>query len=146
VFVIEEEIEIAAAPAQVWATLADLDRWGEWQQFIIHNGGKAEPGSVLKVTLTPPGGRKVTFSPAVKIADEGKELAWHNRMMAGLFDTRHFFTLTPAGDGKTRFVQREEFRGGLVWLFRMMGELDKGREGFRQFSAALKKRVEAGGR
>lgn len=63
-------------------------------------------------------------------------------MMAGLFDTRHSFRIDQAEAGRVLFVQHEEFRGGLVWVLRAMGELQKGAKGMRQFNEALRRKVE----
>jgi hypothetical protein len=143
-YVIEETIQIQAPPGGVWAVLSDLGAWSEWQDFIMHSGGEARQGATLDVALAPPGGRRVQFKPEVITAEPGRELAWHNRMMGGLFDFRHHFVIGPAGEGASKFTQREEFRGGMVWLLRAMGELGKARPGFHRFNAGLKERVEKG--
>ena len=142
-YVLEESIDIDASPADVWAVLSDLPAWRDWQGFIKHESGEATVGASLDVTLEPPGGRKVRFTPVVTVATPDRELTWHTRMMAGLFDARHSFLIQTDDSGRTRFVQREEFRGGFTWLLRAMGELTKGAAGFRYFNTGLKARVES---
>lgn len=53
----------------------------------------------------------------------GERFEWLGTVgTSGIADGHHIFELEPAGEGKTRFVQREEFTGwavGLLWpLFR----------------------------
>ena len=142
-YVLEESVEINASPAEVWMVLSDLTAWKNWQKFITHEGGTASVGASLDVTLEPPGGRKVRFTPVVTVFAPEREITWRTRMMAGLFDARHSFLVETGQSGGTRFVQHEEFRGGFTWLLRAMGELGKGAAGFRDFNAGLKAKVES---
>ena len=59
------EIQIEADPAEVWAVLTDFDRYPDWNPFIVDVRGDAEPGERLRVTLSPPGGRRITMRPTV---------------------------------------------------------------------------------
>jgi hypothetical protein len=52
------------------------------------------------------------------------------------------YTLTPEGEGRTRFVMREEVSGPLLRLiWRTLPDMSTS---FRQFANGLKERVEAG--
>ena len=141
-YAIEDSVEILATPAAVWRVLEDPHGWSAWRSFVSHDGGTLKTGETLSVTLSPPGGLTVTFDPVTTEVEPEKEISWRNRMMAGLFDTRHSFRIDQAEAGRVLFVQHEEFRGGLVWVLRAMGELQKGAKGMRQFNEALRRKVE----
>ena len=48
---IRSEIDIEAPPEAVWAQLADLGRYEEWNPFITRAEGTAEAGQRLKLQM-----------------------------------------------------------------------------------------------
>ncbi|HEX9596511.1 MAG TPA: SRPBCC domain-containing protein [Anaerolineales bacterium] len=105
-YAIEDSVEILATPAAVWRVLEDLHGWSAWRSFVSHDGGTLKTGETLSVTLSPPGGLTVTFDPVTTEVEPEKEISWRNRMMAGLFDTRHSFRIDQAEAGRVLFVQQ----------------------------------------
>lgn len=139
---IEKVTEIDAPPPDVWRVLMDFDAYGDWNPFIRSISGRPESGETLTVRMEPPGGKGMTIKPKVLAVQPEHELRWKGRLLIpGLFDGEHIFRLEPVGDGRTRFVHREEFGGVLVWFVK--GVLRKTAEGFEQMNAALKQRVES---
>ena len=139
---IENVIEIGATPDAGWRVIDDVGASHGWQQFMEINGGKAVANDVLRLTLRPPGGTAVTFDARVVAAEPNRRLAWAGTVgTRGLFDTLQSLTLE-RHTGGTRLVHREEFRGPLVWLFRLLGEIRKAKSGFEHFDSALKRGVE----
>ena len=139
---IEKVIDIEAPPDAVWRVLMDFDAYPEWNPFIPSISGRPEPGETLTVRLEPPGGRGITIKPKVLAVEPGSELRWKGKLLvSGVFDGEHILRIEPAGEGRSRFVHREEFGGVLVSLVK--GTLGKTAEGFEQMNAALKQRVEA---
>lgn len=137
------EIEIQGTPAQVWAVLMDFAAYPDWNPFVRRIEGNAEPGSRLQVVLSPPGGSAMTFKPKVLAANASQEFRWLGHLLfPGIFDGEHRFELHDLGNGRTRFVQAERFRGILVPFLRKMLNT-KTQDGFHQMNAALKARVEA---
>jgi hypothetical protein len=136
------EIEIATPPDRVWEVLSDFDAYAEWNPFIQRISGLPREGEKLEVRIEPPGGRGMTFKPTVLEAVPNRELRWLGRfLLPGLFDGEHKLRVEPrVGDGGSRFIHSEEFRGILVPVFG--GVLGKTEEGFRQMNAALKQRAE----
>mgnify|MGYP001828846700 FL=1 len=67
---IETEVDIAASPETVWEVLTDLDRYEEWNPFVTSSKGRVAVGETLRNRLEPPGGRAMTFTPRVTVADE----------------------------------------------------------------------------
>jgi hypothetical protein len=140
---IRDEIEIKAPPERVWATLTDFRSYPEWNPFVTRISGQVETGARLDVRIVPPGAKGMGFKPRVIAAEPGRELAWLGRVLApGIFDGEHHFELEELGGGRTRFVQREVFRGVLTPV--LGGTLKNTLEGFRQMNQALKRRVESG--
>ncbi|MET1060003.1 MAG: SRPBCC domain-containing protein [Nocardioides sp.] len=135
------EIQVEAAPAEVWAVLTDFDSYPDWNPFLEDVRGDAEPGERLRVTLSPPGGRRITLRPTVTELVPGRVLEWWGHLgVRGIFDGRHRFELTASGTG-TRLVQRETFTGLLVPL--LATSLDgPTATGFALMNEALRVRVE----
>jgi len=65
-------------------------------------------------------------------------------MPLGLFKGKRMFTLSPQGNGTTKFNMREEYTGPLLpMLWRSIPDLGPS---FNQFANGLKQRVESGTR
>ena len=140
---IRTEIEIDAPPADVWRVLTSFSEFAEWNPFMPDAQGEASAGSKLHVRMSPPGGSAMTIHPTVLVADEPREFRWLGHMgIPGLFDGEHVFELEDLG-GRTRFVQREKFRGIFAApILAMVGE--KTERGFVEMNEALRARVESG--
>jgi hypothetical protein len=137
---IRAEIDIEAAPAEVWRHLVDLAAYTAWNPFIPAASGVPEVGQRLSIRLQPPGGRGITIRPTVTAVAPAEVFEWLGHLVVpGLFDGRHRFELTPTPSG-THLVQRESFGGLLVRLLRR--SLDGGTHaGFEAMNAALRRRV-----
>ncbi len=139
---IETSIVVAAPAAVVWDVLTDLERYAEWNPFVLEAAGEAAVGAQLRVRIRPEGGRAMILRPTVTAVDPGRRFAWLGRLwgVPGLFEGAHRFELEPV-DGGTRLMHAEDFRGMLVPL--MTGSLEKGsRAGFEAMNAALARRAE----
>jgi hypothetical protein len=101
-------------PDRVWAVLADLAAYPEWNPFIRSASGELAEGARLTLRLAPAGGRAMTFRPTVLAARPPGLLRWIGRLIVpGIFDGAHQFALDDLG-GRTRLTQSETFRGLLV--------------------------------
>lgn len=139
---IQTSIEIKASAARVWAVLTDLRSFPAWNPFIAEAEGEIREGARLKIRITPPGGKGMTFKPKVTRVVPERKFSWLGRFLfPGLFDGAHIFEIVDSGDGGVRFIHREQFSGLLVPL--LWRSLDGGtRRGFEAMNAALKQRVE----
>lgn len=142
---IKTEIEINSSAQQVWSVLVNFNQHSSWDPFIREISGVPTVGTKLKVSLQPPGGKSMTFSPTVIAAVPDHELRWLGRLLVpGLFDGEHYFQIIPLGSDKVRFIQGERFSGLLVGFLK--SSLDKGtRAGFDALNRAIKIKVESGG-
>ena len=136
------EVTIDAPPEVVWDILTDLDRYEEWNPFIIAGEGTVVVGSTLELRMQNPGSKAVTMRPRVTEVETGQRFEWLGHLLVpGIFDGRHRFELT-AADGGTKLVHREEFSGLAVRLFRSWLD-DKTGKGFLAFNDALAARARA---
>jgi hypothetical protein len=142
---VRTEIDIAAAPAQVWRVLTDFPAHTEWNPFVRSIQGLAQKDQSLTVSIQPAGGKSMTFKPTVLVADADRELRWRGRLlMPGIFDGEHYFQIKPNGQGGTTFVHGEKFSGLLIPFAK--ASLEGGtRAGFVAMNEALKVRAETAG-
>ncbi|MDJ1431787.1 SRPBCC domain-containing protein [Halostagnicola sp. A-GB9-2] len=141
-FNIEAFEEIDAPPDAVWEVLLEFDTYPEWNPFVRSITGLPVEGERLEVTIQPPASRSMTFTPDVIAVEPNRRLAWRGRLFVPfVFDGYHEFHLEPVGDDnrRTRFLQRETFRGALVPI--LLDE-DKIMRGFEAMNRAIKERAE----
>jgi hypothetical protein len=136
------DIDIGARPSRVWEVLMDFGAYPSWNPFIRRIAGSPAVGSRLEVTMEPPGGKPMRFTPNVLALRPNREFRWKGRLFfPGLFDGEHVFEIEPVGTGRSRFVQRERFSGILVpFLWKTLDT--KTRRGFVAMNRALKARSE----
>jgi hypothetical protein len=103
-------IEIAAAPQNVWAVLADLASYPKWHPMYLGVTGQLAAGSTLTITSThPTTGRPMTAKVKVLTAEPDTELRWASKML-GLTISERTFRLSPTADG-TLLAQTGSYRG-----------------------------------
>ena len=138
---IQTEIEIGAAPEEVWRVLTDFAAYPEWNPFVKSASGEPREGGRLEIFVQVPEGRGMRFKPKVLRAEPARELRWIGGLpVPGLFNGEHIFKLEPAGPGRTRFLHGERFTGLLIPF--MGATLEKTRRGYELMNEALKARVE----
>ena len=137
------DVEIHAAPEIVWDVITDLDRYAEWNPFIVEAAGKLAVGERLTNRLQPPGGKTTTFRPTVTEVETGETFEWLGRFgRAGIFDGRYRFEVQPTPSGGTTVTHTEQFTGVLVRMMR--SSLDsQTKAGFEAMNEALKARAES---
>ena len=136
------EIEISATPKQVWSVLLDFPDYPLWNPFIREISGTSMKGGVLRVTMTLPGRKAMTFRPTVLVAEEGREFRWRGRLVVpGLFDGEHYFRIDPLGPERTALTHGEDFSGLLAGT--LLAQIrEPVREAFASMNRALKERIE----
>jgi hypothetical protein len=137
---IQTDIEIAAAPEEVWRVLTDFAAYPEWNPFVTRASGELREGGRLEIFVQVPEGRGMKFTPRVLRVEPARELRWIGSMPLNLFNGEHIFRLEPAGPARTRFLHGERFTGLLIPL--MGSTLEKVRRGYFLMNEALKARVE----
>lgn len=139
---IKTQIVINASPEKVWAVLAEIENYPQWNTFITSISGELSKGNKIMVNIAPPDAKPMKFKPKVLVYEENKEIRWLGKLiLPRLFDGEHIFELIDNGDGTTTFVHREIFKGLLVPFLKKM--LDNNtRHGFIEMNKNLKERVE----
>ena len=140
---ISGSIEIAATPGQVWDVLLDFAAYPEWNPFVRSISGGTTPGSKLRVTVQPQGGRPMFFEPTVLVCNPARELRWLGSVLVrGVFDGEHSFALAEVTPNSCKFVHEERFSGLLVPLLMRGGMRTGTQAGFEAMNRALKQRAE----
>ncbi len=107
---ISATIEIAAPPEQVWAVLADLASYPEWNPVYREVYGQLTPGNKITIHSTQPAtGHTMTIKVKVLTAQPATELRWVSSVL-GLMTSEHSFILSPTSGG-TQLVQTQTYRG-----------------------------------
>jgi hypothetical protein len=135
----ETRTTIDAPPERVWEILVDTGGWPGWDSGVVNVEGEPGEGNRLKITseLNP----KRAYPVKVTELDRPRRMAWRGGMPLGLFTGVRAYSLTPEGEGRTRFDMREEFSGPLLPLiWRTMPDMN---DSFRQFATGLKARAES---
>jgi len=137
------EIQIKASPQRIWEILTDFEVYPQWNPFIKKISGELKVRKRLRVTIQPPGMKSSKFIPRVTSHQKYQRFSWLGHLLIiGLFDGHHIFEIEENGDGSVRFIQKEEFSGLLVPLFRKMLDT-KVRAGFEEMNKALKNKAES---
>ncbi|TNE78648.1 MAG: SRPBCC domain-containing protein [Bacteroidetes bacterium] len=133
-------IDLAFTPEQVWEVLTQLEKYGEWNPFIIRSSGKIRVGEMLQNTMMN-GAKEITFKPRVLQVEENRHFEWLGHLwFKGVFDGRHYFKLEASEKG-TRLTHGENFSGLLSGLIlKQIGEQTK--QNFIQMNEALEKELE----
>lgn len=135
---ISATIQIPAPPEQVWAILADLRSYPDWNPLFPQASGQlAAGGSVTLKSVHPGTGRIMTVKVRVLTVEPGRELRWMSSL-PGVITGEHSFILHPA-DGGTQLVQTERYRG---LLSRMSARtIDRTEASFHRLNEAIKQRA-----
>ena len=139
---IDTGVQIAATPEEVYAVLADFERYPDWNPYHIRVVGEPTVGSKLEVRVSRPDGEVVDV-PHVKVleAEPGKALVWGGGV-AGIFRGEHRFDLQPVTGGKTMLLHTEKFSGLFIGFADL--PVDVLTEGYQQMNLALKNWMEQG--
>lgn len=123
--------------------LTDFGHYPAWNSFVVSVDGAARHRSRLAVCMQPSEGRIWRFHPRIVRLSEERELCWRGRLggLPFLLDRHHCFQLQPDGLGRTRFVQRGEFRGLLAPLL-PASVLEATERGLDDMNAGLRERAE----
>jgi len=128
---------------KVWGILSDFKNYSAWNNFLSNVSGNLIEGERLKVTISPPGGKPMTFFPALLTIKQGNELRWRGKFICRfLFQGEHYFILEYLSEDGTKLIHGERFSGALTFIFNLFGMQKKTLKGFQMFNEALKKKIE----
>ena len=137
--VVHTETRIARSADEVWAVIADVNAYAQWNPMYRFEGTRLEEGSAATLIITL--GRFPAKIPVlVEEVVEGALFRWGsgNRFVGG----SHFLRVEPISATESRLVHGETFRGlGLIWPLatrRIHAE-------YQKVADALRDRVESQG-
>jgi hypothetical protein len=129
--------QIDAPPMAVWAVLADLSRYPEWNPLFREASGQLAAGERITLrAVNPANGRLMTVRAKIVTADPGAELRWASSV-PGIMTGEHSFVLTRL-DGGTRLAQTEIYGG----LLAATVSVPRTETSFQALDEALKQRAE----
>ncbi|MEL6137276.1 MAG: SRPBCC domain-containing protein [Cyanobacteria bacterium J06626_23] len=140
------EIEINAAPNQVWDALVRKEEWRYWNTFLFDcdpNLKFVVGHEVFLAMQRLEGDEDTEFQPVITVVRPDMCLRWVSRI-PGL-RTEHSFELRETAPGRTRYLHRDNFSGVLANVFLPFIRQDE-RQGLRRMADQLKRYVERGGR
>ena len=139
---IRAEIEIDAPVERVWAILADLPRYGEWNPFTPRVDGSLSVGKTVMLHVML--GRKppMRTPEVVSEVEPGRRFSWGRGGSSRILRASRSQVVEPVGAGRTRYVTADVFAGVLSPL--VIAIYGKAVErGFRSVAEALKVRAES---
>jgi uncharacterized protein YndB with AHSA1/START domain len=107
---VEAAVEIAAAPAEVWALYFDADRWPSWVDgfaAVVSADGYPEAGGGLIWRSSAAGRGEVRERVLEHEPRTLHRIAWEDPESSGTLVTR--FEIVPGGDRVTRVTQRLDY-------------------------------------
>ncbi|MEM6928524.1 MAG: SRPBCC domain-containing protein [Myxococcota bacterium] len=137
---VHSEIVIDAPPEEVWRVLTDWDRLNDWSPTLLSLKGDIRDGSRVACEYRF-GGTVLTPEHTLRY-EEGVEFGWSDPMLPGMVDG-HRYRVEALPDGRTRFVQTDEVRGGILAVLTGWFFIREMVETYPAFNLALKERVEA---
>ena len=145
VFTIGHEQEIDASPEQVWGVLTDFAAYPDGNPYVLQLEGELALGATLSLTILQRNwDEPLTLHPRLSRLDPPRAFGWQGSVgLPGLHETDHHFLREALPGGRTRLLQREEFRGWLPGWMDSESHRSPTRDAFAAMDAALAARLEA---
>ena len=137
---IRTAIEIDAPKEDVYAVLADLDAYPDWNPYHRKIEGEFREGSHLTIHVTRPDGKQVEVPPHMMVIRENQEITWGGGMK-GVFYGVHSFVLESISQHKTLLRHNEDFSGIAIGFADLPPDVIA--EEYHQMNVALKEKLES---
>ena len=139
---VEHRIGVQAPAEVIWAEIADLEAWHEWNPLYPQASGKIRIGGTLDLTLALEGQPPQAIKPVVLDWAPNEQLLWRLKLLGGTIRTTRYIEIEALGP-ENCIVSNGEFFGGLMGgsLVKRVGR--SVRQGFEAMNDALKARAEA---
>ena len=139
---VEARIDIDASAERVYAVLADLARYPEWNPVVTRIRGQARVGARVRFRIEIDGLPGLSLVARVCVADAAHGFGWRGGP-PGIFTGEHVVRLEALGPDRTRVIHGEDFRG-LIAMLMGRGTLARIERAYVRMNEALASRVLAG--
>ncbi|MEA5500482.1 SRPBCC domain-containing protein [Limnoraphis robusta Tam1] len=112
------EIEINASKQRVWQALYQKEDWVEWNSFLSDRDSSLpfEVNQILRLSVwRSPADEDTEFQAIVKVVQPAVCLSWVCEIPG--FRGEYWFELQEIGEGRTKYIHREEFSGWISRVF-----------------------------
>ncbi len=142
-FKIEHRIGVSRPAAEVWAVLADLGAWKDWNPMYPAVSGRLLIGEQLQLAEKV-GEESESCSAVVAEWVPDKQLIWTRRTRGGLLRHVRYIEMEALSDTGCIFSNGTLFEGLLAQQLVSQGRRKALRRAYQGFCEAMKARVEAG--
>ncbi|WKK78109.2 SRPBCC domain-containing protein [Marivirga salinae] len=138
---IKTEITIKASKERIWNILTDLEKYKNWNPFILNSEGEIKEGSRIANTMKN-GQDIMKFKPVIIKVEENNYFEWLGSLwFKGVFDGRHYFKIESIGENQITLFHGEHFSGILSkMILKKIGKQTE--ENFVKMNLALKELAE----
>ena len=139
---IEHEFMVNAPASVVWDVICDLDKYPEWNPFVVHCVSSKLPGDpiVMRVRMAP--FYTLTQTEFVQEYEEGKTFSYSMKPLPrGLMSSHRRHQVTPIDDNRCTYRSSFTIAGPFSVIAKVLlaGSL---RRGFTGMSESIKARAE----
>ena len=139
---LEHRLGLQAPAEAIWAVIADIEAWPQWNPLYTKASGVIRMGGPLDLEVSLPGQAPRQIRPVVTDWVPNEQLLWRLSMFGGLVKSTRYLEIEELAPGSCIFSNGEMFEGvlGPTVAKRMARPI---RAGFAAMGEALKARVEA---
>lgn len=139
---IEHRIGVKAPAETIWAVLADIEAWADWNPLYPKAEGRLRIGGPLTLELALPDRKPQTIRPVIVDWIPNEQIHWRLNTLGGLVRTTRFLEIEKLTETGCIFANGEVFAGPLGSMaVRSLGRTI--RRGFAAMGEAVKARAEA---
>lgn len=132
-------IVLNASIATVWETLTDFSAYPQWNPLVGWLRGDFRTNGQIHMFIKP---LNRSFKARLKTVQQYQEFTWIGAQLAPWFlSGEHYYRLETIGDGVTRLLHGEYFRG-LASALISTSVLHRMEQAFIQHNLLLKERIE----
>jgi hypothetical protein len=139
---LHESVEIDAPAHTVWQVITDLDRYGEWNPFVVAAQSTLEPGEPIRMQVRLFASFTQPQTETVRTLEPERRLCYGlGPMPLGALSSRRCHEIEALSDSRCRYTSHFELLGWISALVQMLmgGRLERG---FAGNTAGLKARAE----
>ena len=139
---LEHRIGLPVPARAVWAVVADLPHWKDWNPLYPRVEGALKIGAQLSLDLALPGQAVREIKPVILDWVPDEQIHWRLSLLGGLVRTTRYIEIEALGEHNCIFANGELFQGPLGPLVarRMAKPI---RAGFKSMGEAVRDRVMA---